>query len=314
MIEVKNLIRKYGEFTAVNDVSFSIPKGQIIGLLGHNGAGKTTTLKMLTGYMEATKGEIEIAGMDIKKDCLKIQQLIGYLPENSPLYPEMTVVEYLDYVAEMRGIDESQKAAAIKEAVAATQLEPKANSKISTLSKGYKQRVGVAQAIIHKPEILILDEPTNGLDPTQILAMRKLIKELSSVATVILSTHIMQEVEAICDRVLIILDGRLVVDSLMGDLQKGNTLTVSLKEEFSQVKDTLTKIPGVKDISPTTPLNGINRYVIEGEKDDLQVAAYVAKAVVDKGWDLYGLSKEHRDLETVFKEVNKVSTKGGAHV
>ena len=176
VIEVQNLSRNYGSFTAVNGISFRIPKGQIIGLLGHNGAGKTTTLKVLTGYLEATSGTVKVAGMDVKTHRLEIQDKIGYLPENSPLYPEMTVLEYLQYVVRMRGLADGQQAGAIRDAIRATNLGSKASEKIETLSKGYRQRVGVAQAIIHKPEILILDEPTNGLDPTQILAMRQLIR------------------------------------------------------------------------------------------------------------------------------------------
>ena len=312
MIEVNSLSRKYGQFTAVDGVTFSIPKGQIIGLLGHNGAGKTTTLKMLTGYLEATAGDIKIAGMDIKDDVLKIQEKIGYLPENSPLYPEMTVLQYLFYVADMRKIKTEDQAAAVRDAVAATQLKVKANDRISTLSKGYRQRVGVAQAIIHKPEILILDEPTNGLDPTQIQSMRNLIKDLSKTATVILSTHIMQEVEAVCDRVLIVLDGKLVVDSLLSELQNANCITVLLKQSMKDVKSVLGQLEGIKEINPATSLKGLNQFVIEANADDPTIIANIAKTVVNNGWDLYSLHKEQRDLETVFKEVNRGVTGGGA--
>lgn len=314
MIEVSKLIRKYGNFTAVNGVSFSIPKGQIVGLLGHNGAGKTTTLKVLTGYLEATSGTVTIGGKDIKDHMLEIQSKIGYLPENSPLYPEMTVVQYLDYVAQMRSMPPESIGGAIRDAIAATDLGPKAAEKIGTLSKGYKQRVGVAQAIIHKPDILILDEPTNGLDPTQILAMRKLIKDLSQSSTVILSTHIMQEVEAICDRVIIVLDGRIVIDSLLADLKKGNCIHVGLKEDIEQVEPTLAAVSGVTGVKlGTSSFEGINQYVVEAKGDDPSIAASVAKAVVDKGWALYALHRDQRDLETVFREANSGS-KGAAHV
>ena len=314
MIEVSNLTRKYGTFTAVKGVSFSIPKGQIVGLLGHNGAGKTTTLKVLTGYLEATSGSVSIGGKDIKDHMLEIQSRIGYLPENSPLYPEMTVVQYLDYVAQMRSMPSESIGSAIRDAVAATDLGPKSGEKIGTLSKGYKQRVGVAQAIIHRPDILILDEPTNGLDPTQILAMRKLIKDLSQSSTVILSTHIMQEVEAICDRVIIVLDGRIVIDSLLADLRKGNCIQVGLKEELNQVKPILSAISGVEGVSlGNSSAEGINQYVVEAKGDDPAIAASVAKAVVDNGWDLYALHRDQRDLETVFREANSGS-KGAAHV
>lgn len=313
VIEVHNLTRKYGNFTAVNNISFKIPKGQIVGLLGHNGAGKTTTLKMLTGYLEATSGRITIANMPIDENMLAVQAKIGYLPESSPLYPEMSVGEYLQYVAQMRGIPEAHQAQAIKDALVATDLLSKASSLINTLSKGYRQRVGVAQAIVHKPEILILDEPTNGLDPTQILAMRDLIKNLSKTSTVIISTHIMQEVEAMCDRVLIILDGRLVVDSLLADLQKDNTITVAVKEQAAKVTPVLQGITGVRAVNFNFDEHGIQQFTIEAERTAQDLAPAIAKAIFAQGWDLYSLSREQRNLESVFKEVNKVS-RGAAHV
>jgi ABC-2 type transport system ATP-binding protein len=313
VIEVQNLTRKYGKFTAVNNISFKIPKGQIVGLLGHNGAGKTTTLKMLTGYLEASSGKITIGSLPIDENMLAVQAKIGYLPESSPLYPEMTVAEYLAYVAQMRGIPAPQQAKAIKDALAATDLLAKADTTINTLSKGYRQRVGVAQAIVHKPEILILDEPTNGLDPTQILAMRELIKNLSKTSTVIISTHIMQEVEAIADRVLIILDGRLVVDSLLADLQKDNTITVGLKENAATVTTMLGKINGVRTVTSLPEHAGIPHFSIHAEKSAQEIAPAVAKAIVAQGWELYSMFPEQRNLESVFKEVNKVS-RGGAHV
>ncbi|MFK7825323.1 MAG: ABC transporter ATP-binding protein [Oligoflexales bacterium] len=314
MIEVSKLTRKYGTFTAVKGVSFSIPKGQIVGLLGHNGAGKTTTLKVLTGYLEATSGDVTIDGKDIKDHMLDIQARIGYLPENSPLYPDMTVVQYLDYVAQLRSMPSESIGRGIREAIEATDLGSKSGEKIGTLSKGYRQRVGVAQAIIHRPDILVLDEPTNGLDPTQILAMRKLIKDLSQSATVILSTHIMQEVEAICDRVIIVLDGRIVIDSLLADLRKGNCIQVGLKESMNEVKPVLSSITGIEGVSVgNSSIEGINQYVVEAKGDDPAIAASVAKAVVDNGWSLYALHRDQRDLETVFREANSGS-KGAAHV
>ena len=313
VIEVNHLTRKYGSFTAVKDVSFSIPKGQIVGLLGHNGAGKTTTLKVLTGYLEPTGGQVRITGLDVQKDLQAIQAKIGYLPENSPLYPEMTVVQYLDYVADMRSLPLSEKSKAIKDAIEATDLLPKSGAKIATLSKGYKQRVGVAQAILHKPEILILDEPTNGLDPTQIQSMRKLIKNLSQSSTVILSTHIMQEVEAICDRALIILDGRLMVDSSLSDLKKGNCIRVSLNQELSQVKPAFESLNGIKEVSQGVQEEKYSEYLLEADHDDPEIIASIAKTAVDKGWSLYSLNQDQRDLETVFKEANR-GMKGGEHV
>ena len=189
---------------------FRSPRGQIVGLLGHNGAGKSTTLKMLTGYLEPTEGTVLLDDIDIRTNRMLATSRIGYLPENCPLYTEMTVIDYLHYIAELRGISDSRQLEALRDVIAKAGLNEKATSLISTLSKGYRQRVGIAQAIIHDPDILILDEPTSGLDPTQIHEIRELIKDLSKHATIILSTHILQEVEAICDRVIIIMRGKIV--------------------------------------------------------------------------------------------------------
>ena len=314
MIEVTNLTRKYGSFTAVDSVSFSIPKGQIVGLLGHNGAGKTTTLRMLTGYLEPTSGTVSICGYDVNKNMDEIQEKLGYLSEQSSLYPEMPVWQYLQYVAQLRGIAQSEQEEAIRAAIIATDLGSKSGEFISTLSKGYRQRVGVAQAIIHKPEILVLDEPTNGLDPTQIQLMRTLIKNLAKTSTVILSTHIMQEVEAICDRVLIILNGKVAIDSSLSDLQHNNNITLSVKQELEQVKEALNEISAVKNISPNKLNNsGIHTYSIEVEAVPSDLAPTIARKIFDKGWDLYSIDSEFTDLETVFKELNSSAERGASH-
>jgi ABC-2 type transport system ATP-binding protein len=213
MIEVRELSRSYGELKAVDRVTFDISRREIVGLLGHNGAGKTTIMKMLTGFLEPSSGTIRIEGLEIADCRREIQRRIGYLPENCPLYPDMTVLDHLDYHASLHGIATSGRAAAIRRAVERTELGAKAMAQVATLSRGYRQRLGVAQAILHEPDILILDEPTNGLDPSQIQHMRSLIRELAGHATVIISTHILQEVEAICGRVLIMRAGRLALDS-----------------------------------------------------------------------------------------------------
>ncbi len=307
MISVQNLTRKYGDFTAVRSVSFEIPRGQIVGLLGHNGAGKTTTLKMITGYLEPTEGRVLIGGIDIQQDRLRVQEKIGYLSEQSSLYPEMSVWQYLDYVAQLRGIPEDRRMQAVRDAVVATDLQPKVGAPIHTLSKGYRQRVGVAQAIVHKPEILVLDEPTNGLDPTQILAMRNLIKDLSKSTTVIISTHIMQEVEAICDRVLIVLNGKLALDASMAELQKGSMLHLSVNRKFADVSSMIKGISDVSHVEESGVAQGdVHHYLLQTENAAMEkVASVVAKRVVEQGWDLYRIHHEHRDLETVFKEVNR---------
>lgn len=313
MIEASNLILKYGDFTAVDQISFSIKKGEIVGLLGHNGAGKSTTMKMLTGYLEPTQGDVCIDGMTFQEDRLKIQKKIGYLPENTPTYPEMTVVQYLEYVTQLRSISGERKYSAIQDAIAETALADKACSKISTLSKGFRQRVGVAQAIIHKPEILILDEPTSGLDPTQIIEMRGLIKRLSKNATVILSTHILQEVEAICDRVIIILQGKIATDDHLANLQASDTLSVSLNSDLNSTKRLLQQIDGVEDISLTSNGGDISQFRITLSSEHKGLPPIIAKAVINEGWELYSMQKDHRNLEAIFREINS-GKKGVANV
>ena len=243
MIRVRSLTRKYGTVTAVKSLNFEVPTNQVVGLLGHNGAGKTTTLKMLTGFLEPSEGQVLIKSYDIQHHTLKARSLLGYLPEQSPLYPEMTVVEYLFYVAKLRGVSYLQQKQLVEEAVKDTMLEDKAYALINTLSKGYKQRVGVAQAILHKPKFLILDEPTSGLDPSQILAMRKLIRKLAESSTIIISTHIMQEVEAMCDRVLIIRQGELALDSHLSDLRRNELYPTILRPRTKSHKETLQELP-----------------------------------------------------------------------
>jgi len=224
MIEADRLTRRYGDFTAVDDVSFRIEPGEIVGLLGHNGAGKTTIMKMLTGALEPSSGVVRVDGTALETAPGSVQRQLGYLPESVPLYPELAVVDYLAYVAQVRRLEDAQ--AAVARAVEATDLAEKAMDTIGTLSRGYKQRLGVAQAILHEPPFLILDEPTNGLDPGQTQHMRQLVRDLAASATVILSTHIMQEVGAVCDRVLILRDGRLALDERLDDLRSTSRLTL----------------------------------------------------------------------------------------
>lgn len=305
MIKVKNLTRNYGDFKALSDVSFEIPKGQIVGLLGHNGAGKTTTLKMITGVLQPTSGEIDIDGFKYPQDRLMIQTKIGYLPENSPTYPDMTVVEYLDYVCELRGIVGDEKQKAIESSVQKTKLQEKVFSKISTLSKGFKQRVGVAQAILHHPEFLILDEPTNGLDPSQIIEMRELIKEISQTATVIISTHVLSEVEAICDRVLIILQGKLVKDAELSELQNSKSLKIISDAKPEELIQTLKSMEDIENVIRQGSVKGGESYQLSLTKDDPGLSSLIAKTIIDKGWNLSRLEKEERQLEVIFKEINE---------
>ncbi len=304
MIFAKDLTRKYGHFTAVENVSFEIPAGQIVGLLGHNGAGKTTIMKMLTGFLEPTSGSVVIDGHDVEIDRTEAQGLIGYLPENCPLYPEMTVIDFLDYAAELRGVPYQERPARLREAIAATELGEKATDPISSLSRGYRQRVGVAQAILHRPKIIILDEPTNGLDPTQIGHMRTLIKRLAENATVMISTHILQEVQAIADRVIVIHRGKLALDSALADLRKGGRLRLVTNGAPDVVEPLLTALDTITGFERLASPSQGHAYGIKlnGHAPEA-VAPGVARAVLGQGLDLYTLAPEQRDLETVFAEI-----------
>ncbi|PIE57557.1 MAG: multidrug ABC transporter ATP-binding protein [Desulfobulbus propionicus] len=307
MIQVDHLTRTYDDCTAVDDVSFSISQGEIVGLLGHNGAGKTTIMKMLTGYLEPTTGSIVINGKDIGPNRKKIQSMIGYLPENCPVYPEMHVIDYLDYSAALHGIPFHDRPTLISRVLKQTGLMEKAIQPISTLSRGYRQRTGVAQAILHKPKIIILDEPTNGLDPTQIQHMRALIRELASEATVIISTHILQEVQAVCDRVIIMKDGCKVLDKGLDELQSGRTLLVETSADAQKFTDSISVLSGVESIQSSVPEKGKGyaHAVNLGDKTDPhELAALIAQKVLENDWQLYQMHFETRTLETVFAELS----------
>lgn len=303
MIQVDHLSRRYGDLKAVDDVSFAIGRGEVVGLLGHNGAGKTTIMKMLTGYLEPTAGRITIDGLEIGRDTAAIQARIGYLPENCPLWPEMAVVDYLDYQAELHGVPAAQRTGAVASAIRRTALKEKATALISTLSRGYRQRVGVAQALLHAPALLILDEPTNGLDPTQIQHMRELIRELAKSATVLVSTHILQEVQAVCERVLIMRAGRLVVDSRIDELRRSDGLLVATEAD---AKATLAAVPGVESVDELVAdgrsAASLHRYRV---KADASAAPQLAHALAQAGVALHALSAQQQDLETVFRRVNE---------
>lgn len=312
MLQVSNLTRRYGAFVAVNNASFTIRKGEIVGLLGHNGAGKTTIMKMLSGYLEPDSGDVVINDVSLAENPKLIQQSLGYLPENLPVYPEMTVADYLDYAAHLKGIEGENKKAEIKRVVLATDISEKLLEPIYTLSRGFKQRVGVAQAILGRPQLLILDEPTNGLDPTQTEHMRALIKQIANQATVILSTHIMQEVDAICDRVLIVNRGELVVDEKLGNLRRSNRIDLSCSLDETTMTPLLNAI-GLHEVVevPKTP-NQTNanpeyhyRIGLQAAQDSKTSCSVIAAAVIAAKGELFHLSGEKRDLESLFKEVNQ---------
>ncbi len=318
MIEVRALCRSYGELMAVDDVSFEIDRREIVGLLGHNGAGKTTIMKMITGFLEPSSGSVRIGGQDIREHRRAVQRRIGYLPENCPLYSDMTVVDHLDYQAALHEIPVSQRAAAIRRAIERTELGAKAMAQVATLSRGYRQRLGVALAILHEPQMLILDEPTNGLDPSQIQQMRVLIRELARHSTVIISTHILQEVEAICGRVLIMRAGRLALDSDLAEIGAKPRLLVTLDRGPDQVHrlvaglrlnhDGLTAVEHLRD-------QGVRRVYAVAADDPLAAAPRVAAAVAAEGWALYDLTQERHDLEALFGAVSGAAVaEGSAHV
>ena len=306
MIRVETLTRTYGDLTAVDQVSFEIGQGEIVGLLGHNGAGKTTIIKMLTGYLEPTGGSIEIDGLNIATQRQAVQQRIGYLPENDPLYPEMTVIDYLDYAASLHSVPKSERTERIREAIDKTELSSRAVDTIATLSRGYRQRVGVAQAILHKPRLLILDEPTNGLDPTQVQHMRDLIRTLAKHATVILSTHILQEVQAVCDRVIIIRNGSKALDASMEELRAGKRLLVAVDAGPEQAMDLLKSVDGIQSVAQLSERGLGHRYALDlsGQDELAMTAPMVASRIANEGWKLYALQPESRDLETIFGEIS----------
>ena len=303
MLQVSHLTRRYGAMLAVNNVSFTIKPGEIVGLLGHNGAGKTTIMKMLTGYLDADSGSISLNGADMAVDRAAIQAQIGYLPESLPLYPDMTVADYLDYTATLKGLSGKAKTDAIRYAIAATDIAAKLLAPIATLSRGFKQRVGVAQAILTRPKLLILDEPTNGLDPAQTEAMRSLIRELAKDATVILSTHIMQEVDALCTQVLMLRAGELVLDSSLSALRQSNSVQLHSDISLSALRDALANSLSEVDIRPLNA--GQYRIELKDPQIDLKTLCQTtAQVVFNAGASLTQLFIEQRDLETVFRQLN----------
>ena len=299
MIRVEHLTRRYGDVVAAGDVNFDVGAGEIVGLLGHNGAGKTTVMKILTGFLEPSSGKAIVDGLDVQHYPSQTRSKLGYLPENLPVYPEMSVVDYLLFAAKLRQVGDQSAEEAVKKAMKETDLVDRAFDTIGTLSRGYRQRVGVAQAILHTPQALILDEPTNGLDPSQTQHMRELIKARAATATVILSTHIMQEVSAVCDRVLIMRDGVLVVDARLEDLQRTNDIELFTSSSIESVQEALRDHAQVKAMGDrlivTTPNALENKNVDE-----------IASLLVKSGVSIYSLTPEHRNLETLFKEVSEV--------
>jgi ABC-2 type transport system ATP-binding protein len=303
VIEVQHLTKRYGRVTAVDDVSFRVERGEILGFLGPNGAGKTTTMRILTGYMPATEGRAMVAGFDVFSQPIEAKRRTGYLPETPPLYPDMTVREYLTFVARIRGVPSSQRRAQIDAAMERTRVGDMADRHCAKLSKGYRQRVGLAQAILHNPEVLILDEPTAGLDPKQIIETRQLIKGLAGERTVILSTHILPEVAQTCQRVVIINKGRVVaVDSpanLTSRLQGAETMYVQIDTAGTDARSTLEGVPGVTRVTLSEQRNGVSAYEVESLPGH-DIRRELARTVVQRGWGLLELRPVRMSLEEIF--------------
>lgn len=309
MIKAKKLYRKYGNFTAVNDVSFTIKTGQIVGLLGHNGAGKTTIMKMLTGFLEPSSGLLSIDGLDLAVHRSEIAHKIGYLPENCPLYPEMTVIDYLNYAAGLRGFNHQQSIDAVAKSIYKTQLGSKARQVIITLSRGFKQRVGVAQAILSEPEILILDEPTNGLDPTQIQHMRALITDLGKTSTIIISTHNLHEVQALADRVLMLRNAKLVLDASLDDLQNSQQLSLICNSEPSALLKHIGGYPKLKNIDNSDLPDHVFEYILTCDNNEnlSKLTPELVRNLSQNHIDIYAVNPVRYDLETIFQKINALA-------
>jgi len=301
-ITIEGLSKSYGRIRALENVSFKIAPGEVIGLLGPNGAGKTTLMKILTGYLEPDAGDVRVHGIDVVTDQVAAQRRIGYLPESAPLYGEMLVQEYLDMMAAMRGVPADKRRARLIEVVRATGLADRVVQPISSLSKGYKQRVGIAQAIVHEPDILILDEPTTGLDPAQIVEIRDLIKKLSAKTTVLLSTHILSEVEATCERVLVIMQGTLRADAKLAELRSSNAAVVAVEASAKDVPDMLGKLDGVTKVESLGEAGELARYrVTSSASHDLCVQLFDALRTTT--WKVGELRPEPKSLERVFRDL-----------
>ena len=301
-IAIKSLSKSYGRIRALADVSFTIAPGEVIGLLGPNGAGKTTLMKILTGYLEPDAGDVHVHGIDVISDRVSAQRRIGYLPESAPLYGEMLVQEYLEMMAAMRGVAVDKRRARAIAVVRATGLVDRVVQPIATLSKGYRQRVGIAQAIIHEPDILILDEPTTGLDPTQIVEIRDLIKELSKKATVLLSTHILSEVEATCERVLVIMQGKLKADAKLAELRSSNAAVVAIEASAEGVRDVLGKLDGVTKVETLGQTGELARYRVTSSADS-DLCMQLFETLKTQSWKVGELRPEPKSLERVFSDL-----------
>ncbi len=314
MIEVQDLTKAYGAVTAVDHVSFTVNKGEILGFLGPNGAGKTTTMRILTGYMPATSGTARIAGFDVFGDSMEVRRHIGYLPEAPPVYPDMTVEDYLDFVARIKNVPSDQRATRVTDAMHKTNLDDRRTQLIKRLSRGYKQRVGIAQALVHDPDVIILDEPTVGLDPKQIIEVRNLIKGLAGDHTIILSTHILPEVSMTCDRVVIINKGKIAAvdtpQNLTSQLKGGQKIRVEVEAPEKALRDALAQVPGTTRVEAEPVPGGAHLIAIVETAQGADIRSAIAAKIVQHGWPLFELRGISLSLEEIFLEL---TTDDAAH-
>ena len=303
MIEVENLSKRYGPTLAVSGVSFNVQKGEVLGFLGPNGAGKTTTMRVITGFLPPTEGKVRVAGYDVVEEPLEAKRRTGYLPETPPVYPDMTVAEYLAFVARIKGVSRRDIKTRLDEIIEKCAVGDVRNRQIGKLSKGYRQRVGLAQALIHNPDVLVLDEPTAGLDPKQIIETRELIKGLAGQHTVILSTHILPEVSKTCQRVVVINAGQIVAvgtpDELMQRLQGFETVLVTVEGPAAAIIEKFQRVGGVNWVEPRESHDGRVTLEVHSEKEK-DVRAELARATVESGWKLYELKTSGLSLEEIF--------------
>jgi ABC-2 type transport system ATP-binding protein len=314
LIEVQNLTKAYGPVTAVDHVSFTVNKGEILGFLGPNGAGKTTTMRILTGFMPASSGTARVAGFDVSTDSLEVRRHIGYLPEAPPLYPDMAVETYLDFVLRIKNVPAEQRRARVADALEKTNLGDKRTQLIKRLSRGYKQRVGLAQALVHDPDVIVLDEPTVGLDPKQIIEVRHLIKGLAGTHTIILSTHILPEVSMTCDRVVIINKGKIAAvdtpQNLTTQLKSGQRIQIEVHAPEKPLQDLLGQIPGASRVQVDASRADGHMLAIVEAAPGKDIRSLIAAKVIEKQWELYELRGVSMSLEDIFLEL---TTDDSAH-
>lgn len=316
MIEVDNLTKVFGQTAAVDHVSFNVQKGEILGFLGPNGAGKTTTMRMLTSYLPATSGKAKVGGYDVAEQSMEVRKRIGYLPEVPPLYPDMTVDTYLNFVARIKGIPAAQREERVNKALEMAHVADRRQELIRRLSRGYRQRVGLAQAVVHDPDVLILDEPTAGLDPKQIIEVRRLIKSLAGTHTIILSTHILPEVGMTCDRVLIINRGKIVAEdtpeNLTTQLRGGDRVRLLARAPEAGLRESLEKVEGVRQVTITPMRDGGRLSAVMEMVPGRDARSQIAAAVVQRGYELFELRSDRMSLEEIFLQLTTEEAEEGA--